>query len=187
MLDYDDGAFDALYTFPMLHHVAHLTKSLGEMIRVVNWTKPNARIVLTQAASNSVVTRLINKHCIPRNTVSSRQPDHQGFLLQTAMDFFKSKGYGDLKVTWVDARLEVDCVVDPDDPDDPWMLHWRASEMISSIYHQSDPNREEMMASLRANVAMEMRQDGTCAIGEYCYWISDDTVALVVRPSKPSD
>ena len=68
------------------------------MVRVIDRSASNAKLVVEQGAPGNEVVRLLNQCCVPLSTTTSRQPDHQGYLLHTAMQVFKETGLVDMEV-----------------------------------------------------------------------------------------
>ncbi|WP_238695713.1 hypothetical protein, partial [Microbacterium sp. HSID17254] len=61
-----------------------------EMVRVVDLTHPEAKIVLVQGAPTNALTSLWNQVCAP---LLNEAPDHQGYLPALAAEILAATGF----------------------------------------------------------------------------------------------
>ncbi|GFF73968.1 hypothetical protein IFM61392_05277 [Aspergillus lentulus] len=92
-LPYADAQFDAVIATMSLHYVDDLRGFLLEVVRVVNKSSSNARVILIQAAPYNEVQKLVNTVCTPLSGTNPG-PAHQGLLLLSAKKVLAEIGFG---------------------------------------------------------------------------------------------
>ena len=177
-LPFSNDAFSAVIARSILHHTTDLTGLLQEVVRILDVTEPNARVVIYQATPYNQVIELMNRYCVPFNTVSFREPDHQGYLLQTAMDVFESLDLRDIRISRTAERLEFDGRLDVA------AAARQAADVITGLWYRKDPARTGMQVHLGEELKKRFQHQIDLREGERPskYTIGNDNVMLVARP-----
>ncbi|PKX89279.1 uncharacterized protein P174DRAFT_470423 [Aspergillus novofumigatus IBT 16806] len=92
-LPYPDAQFDAVIAATILDYVDDLRGFLLEVVRVVDKSSSNPRVILIQAAPYNEVQKLMNTVCTPLSGTKPG-PAHQGLLLHSAMKILADIGFG---------------------------------------------------------------------------------------------
>ncbi|KAH2111369.1 hypothetical protein KXW75_006782 [Aspergillus fumigatus] len=92
-LPYADAQFDCVIAALVLDSVDDLRGVLLEVVRVVDKSSSNARVILVQGAPYNEVQKLVNAVCTPLSS-KSIGPAHQGLLLHSAMKILTDIGFG---------------------------------------------------------------------------------------------
>lgn len=92
-LPYPDGQFDAVIATTILDSVDDIRGFLLEVVRVIDKSSSNARVILIQGAPYNEIQKLMNTMCTPLREKNAG-PAHQGLLLRSAMKILAEIGFG---------------------------------------------------------------------------------------------
>ncbi|MER5866196.1 methyltransferase domain-containing protein [Kitasatospora sp. NPDC002040] len=163
-----DASMDAAVAGWILHYADDPDAAVTEMARVVDPTRPGAKVILVQGAPDNQLIALWNRICAP---LLDEAPDHQGRLLMRAAEVLAERGFDDIAFT----RARVD-VVFPEDGADARAL--AAATVLADFWHLGHTRharlREALLPALREHFA-----SGTDRF-------NDDAVLLVARPRTVS-
>ncbi|RHZ66731.1 uncharacterized protein CDV56_106315 [Aspergillus thermomutatus] len=90
---YPDARFEAVIATLILDYIDDLRGFLLEVVRVVNKSSSNARVILIQGAPYNEVHKLMNTMCTPLSGKNAG-PAHQGLLLHSASKILAEMGFG---------------------------------------------------------------------------------------------
>ncbi|KAL2828304.1 S-adenosyl-L-methionine-dependent methyltransferase [Aspergillus pseudoustus] len=166
--EHSNTKFESVIGTWILDHVEDVTETLHAMVRMVDRSARNPRIMLLQGAPWNEVIRFQNAVC--RHLAGkSQRPSHQGYLLDTAVKVFASHGFGRVLLKQVNlacAFPEEDLVERCD----------RAADILVDLWFSDDPNKERMKAALVPQLRLHFR-DKPSEIGF-------DMVMLVAVPDR---
>lgn len=165
-LPFSDRTFDAAVAMRVLHYVDDLDKSLEEIARVVDCSRPNARIFIVQGAPDNEIVKLLNDVCAPLSAQNTHI-DHQGYLLHKAAKFFERYGFTDIEIFRVDAY----CAFPEDDLN---VRCQKAAEVLAGLWYRQNPSFEQMKEALLPQLKLHFK-DRPHAIG-------DEVAILVAKP-----
>ncbi|KAG2414616.1 hypothetical protein HFD88_003807 [Aspergillus terreus] len=165
-IPFRDRTFDAAVAMWILHYVDDLDKSLREVARVVDPSRPNSRIVIVQGAPDNEVVNLLNDICAPLSAQNTAI-DHQGYLLNAAAAVFAEYGFNDVKVFRVNAY----CAFPEKDVTERCQ---KAAEVLAGFWFRDDPNFVQMKEALIPHLKLHFK--------DRPYAINDEVAVLVAKP-----
>lgn len=165
-IPFRDRTFDAAVAMWILHYVDDLDKSLREIARVVDPSKPGSRIVIVQGAPDNEVVNLLNDICAPLSAQNTAI-DHQGYLLNAAATVFAEYGFNDVKVFRVNAY----CAFPEEDLTERCQ---KAAEVLAGFWFRDDPNFVQMKEALIPHLKLHFR--------DRPHAINDEVAVLVAKP-----
>lgn len=159
-----DGEFDAVVATWVLHYTDDPEAAAAEMARVVDRSRPEARIVIVQGAPDNELIDLWNRTCAP---LVGEPRDHQGYLLTRAAHVLAERGFDDIALT----RGRVDVVF----PEAGAEAKARAAaEVLAEFWNTGHPR----LAQLRDALLPALREHFATGTDRF----NDDAVMLVARP-----
>ena len=167
-LPFPDKRFDAAVASWVLHYTEDLEKAVKGLVRVIDPSAADARIIIILAAPYGDMMWFISEICVPLATdPGARVVDHHGFILSKAAEVLKSEGFGTINLTrtnsfmrFPEKDLEERCA--------------KAAKVLAGIYFVEDPRFEEMQAAL----VPELKKH----FDEKPFEIGDEAVMLVATP-----
>ena len=160
-----------------LEHSIDVAGMVRDMAELVGGAEENlnARILIIQGGPFSKVTELLNKCCVPYNTTGSRQLDHQGFLLKTAVETLRTLGF---------QNVELSSVREP--------LYFtghaglgaatrQAAEVLSGLWYQKDSARDVMITKLEPELRKIFQKQVTRWKAPDEFLIENEEVVLTAR------
>jgi SAM-dependent methyltransferase len=163
-LPFPDDSFDAVLSTWVLPYVDDLPAAVGEMARVCDATRPEAKIVLIGGAPDNELVALLNEVCVP---IASEPRDHQGFVLSTAAAVLAGQGFGRFSLFRTEAAVHFP---EPS-PDERARA---AAEVLVAFWYDGHPKADHMRAAL---VPALLRH-----FARRPHAIGDQGVVLVARP-----
>ncbi len=167
-----DAAVDAAVAVRVLHGTEDPRAVVAELVRVVDRSHPQARIVLLQGAPDNGLVALWNRVCAP---LTGEQPDHQGFLLAQAAEVLAEHGFDDL--AW--HRVPVRLLFPEGGPD---LRARAAADVLAGLWHTGDPRLDRLPEALLPVLAEHFRTAEESADDTGADSVNDDGVMLVAAP-----
>ncbi|KAG4442108.1 hypothetical protein IFR05_002394 [Cadophora sp. M221] len=140
------------------------------MARVVDPTRPNARIVIVQGAPDNEVVNLINKTCAPiaEESMEGSAVDHQGILLATAARVFARCVFGDVSVARVDAHCNF--------PEEDLSTRCeRAATVLAEFWYRNHPRCGDMKDAFQPILQEHF--------ANRAFEVGDQAVILIAKPT----
>ncbi|EAW16829.1 uncharacterized protein NFIA_001780 [Aspergillus fischeri NRRL 181] len=139
-LPYADAQFDCVVATMILDYIDDLRGFLLEVVRVVDKSSSNARVILIQGAPYNEVQRLVNTVCTPLSG-KNMGPAHQGMLLYSAMKILADIGFGRTSFH----PLSTSYSFDENSPSD---RSNELAEMLCDVWFPGEEKHEQMKQQL---------------------------------------
>ncbi|KAB8258661.1 S-adenosyl-L-methionine-dependent methyltransferase [Aspergillus pseudonomiae] len=161
-LPYPSETFQVVLAPWILDHTMDLGKAIQEMVRVAR-RKASKIVILQGAPGNEAVMHL--------NAVTrSHRIDHQGHILQAAVQRLEKRGFRDISLRRIRAHYEFP----EEDLSTRCMI---AAELLVNMWHKQHPRYEVIKQSLASRLKLHFQG--------HAHSVGNDMVALVA--SSPSD
>ncbi|KNG82472.1 hypothetical protein ANOM_009530 [Aspergillus nomiae NRRL 13137] len=161
-LPYSTGSFQVVLAPWILDHTMDLEKAIQEMVRVAR-RRASKIVILQGAPGNEAVVHL--------NAVTrSHRIDHQGHILQAAVQRLEKRGFRDISLRRIRAHYEFP----EEDLSTRCMI---AAELLVDMWHKQHPRYEVIKQSLASRLKLHFQG--------HAHSVGNDMVALVA--SSPSD